>query len=154
MYAELILLLSGRTLDEETAQAKSIELEAALNEPEEWMLHLDPEEIRQLTVEIAIIDYVLIGDKIDELHELISHEFAEPLKPFPTREDNEKVRVAEYFAWLDRELDARSPSWELLAWDNDIDDNLHVIIVRRSDTDNILALAGTMGLRARRATDV
>ena len=86
----MIALLSGRTLDDEAVREKTDALETALREPEEWMLDFDPETIRQLTVEMAIIDYVLIGDKIDELHELISDEFAEPLKPFPYREDNEK----------------------------------------------------------------
>ena len=153
MYSELVSLLSGRTLDDEAVREMVAELDAALREPEEWMLDFDPETIRQLTVELAIIDYVLIGDKIDELHELISDEFAEPLKPFPYRDDNEKVLVADYFAWLDNELGARIPAWELLSWDNDLDDNLHVVIVRRLDTDRIVALADSLGLRVSRATD-
>ncbi|WP_428968963.1 hypothetical protein ACQR50_15330 [Sphingomonas sp. Xoc002] len=106
-----------------------------------------------MTVELAIIDYVLIGDKIDELHELISDEFAEPLKPFPYRDDLEKVLAADYFAWLDNELSARTPAWELLSWDNDLDDNLHVVIVRRSDTDRIITLAGSLSLRVSTAID-
>ena len=153
MYSELVTLLSGRTLDDEAVREMVAELDAALREPEEWMLDFDPETIGQLTVELAIIDYVLIGDKIDELHELISDEFAEPLKPFPYRDDNEKVLVADYFAWLDNELGARIPAWELLSWDNDLDDNLHVVIVRRLDTDRIVALADSLGLRVSRATD-
>lgn len=153
MYSELIALLSGRTLDDEAVREKTDALETALREPEEWMLDFDPETIRQLTVEMAIIDYVLIGDKIDELHELISDEFAEPLKPFPYRDDNEKVLVADYFAWLDKELQAGTTAWELLSWDNDLDDNLHVVIVHRSDTDRIIALADSMGLRVSRAID-
>lgn len=154
MYAELIALLSGRTLDDAAIREKTIALQAALREPEDWMLDLEPEVIRQLTVEMALIDYVVIGDKIDELHERISDEFAEPLDAFPDRGDGEKLLAADYFAWLDTVLAACSPSWELVSWENDLDDNLHVLIVRRSDTDRILSLAATAGLRVWRATDV
>lgn len=104
MYSELVTLLSGRTLDDEAVREMVAELDAALREPEEWMLDFDPETIRQLTVELAVIDYVLIGDKIDELHELISDEFAEPLKPFPYRDDNEK-------SWLRITSRGSTTSW-------------------------------------------
>lgn len=154
MYSELVTLLSGRTLDDEGVRDLADALQAAINDPEDWLADYDDETIRQLTVEMVLSDFVMMGDKIDELHELISDEFAEPLKPFPERADGEKVLAANYFAWLDAQLAARSPAWELLEWHNDLDDNLHVIIVRRSDTDHILALAGTMGFRVRRATQI
>ncbi|WP_428968964.1 hypothetical protein ACQR50_15335 [Sphingomonas sp. Xoc002] len=47
MYSELIALLSGQTLDDETVREKAVALETALREPEEWMLDFDPETIRQ-----------------------------------------------------------------------------------------------------------
>ena len=84
MYSELVTLLSGRTLDDEAVREMVAELDAALREPEEWMLDFDPETIRQLTVELAVIDYVLIGDKIDELHELISDDSPNRSSPFHT----------------------------------------------------------------------
>ncbi|WP_448664642.1 hypothetical protein ACG3SL_08220 [Sphingomonas sp. CJ20] len=152
MYRELVMLLSGRTLDDEGVREQADILEAALNDPEDWLNDFDDETARQLTVEMVLSDFVMIGDKIDELHALISDEFAEPLQPFPFREDKEKVLAADYFAWLDAQLAERLPAWELLQWHNDLDDNLHVIIVRRFDTDRILALAGTMGFCVRRAT--
>lgn len=151
MYTEFIALLSGRTLDDDEVQAKAAQLVAMIDEPEDWMVDLDfePETIAQLSVEMTLFEFFLVGDKIDELHELISDEFAEPLKPFPHRDDQEKVLVRDYFHWLDGELEARDPPWALVEWDNDLDDNLHVVIVRRSDTERVLALANELGFRAR-----
>ena len=64
------------------------------------------------------------------------------------------MRSKDYFAWLDAQLLARPTAWEVVSWHNGLDDNLHVVIVRRSDTDRLLALAGTMGLRVERATAI
>ncbi|PVE52774.1 hypothetical protein DC429_15720 [Arthrobacter sp. TPD3018] len=154
MYTEIVRLLSGGSLGDEAVREKAAELDAAVTDPEEWLLDYEPDEIRHLVVEMTLGEFFLIGDKIDELHELISDEFAESLPPFPYREDKEKVLVKDYFAWLDAELLARPTAWEVLSWHNGLDDNLHVVIVRRSDTDRLLALAGTMGLRVERATAI
>jgi len=154
IYTELIALLSGRTLDEDAAKASAIALDSAINDPEEWIADFDPQTIRQFAVEMVLFEYFLIGDKIDELHDLISDEFAEPLKPFPQSGDQKGLLAADYFNWLDDELKARPVQWELLSWQNGLDDNLHVVIVRRSDTDRILFLAETMGLRVRPAKNM
>ena len=154
MYTEIVRLLSAGALDDDAVREKAAEVDAAVTDPEDWLLDYDPEEIRQLVVEMTLGEFFLIGDKIDELHELISDEFAEPLPPFPYREDQEKVRSKDYFAWLDAQLLARPTAWEVVSWHNGLDDNLHVVIVRRSDTDRLLALAGTMGLRVERATAI
>lgn len=151
MYTEFITLLSGRTLEEDQARDLSAKLEAMIREPEDWMLELECEDVGQLAVELTLCDFFLIGDKIDELHELISDEFAEPLMPFPQRDSDRKLRASEYFAWLDGELEACDPPWALLEWRNGLDDNLHVVIVRRSDTGRILALAGEIGFHVRPA---
>jgi vanillate O-demethylase ferredoxin subunit len=82
MYTEIVRLLSAGSLDDEAVREKAAELDAAVTDPEAWLLDYEPEEIRQLVVEMTLGEFFLIGDKIDELHELISDEFAEPLPPF------------------------------------------------------------------------
>ncbi len=83
MYTEIVRLLSAGALDDDAVREKAAEVDAAVTDPEDWLLDYDPEEIRQLVVEMTLGEFFLIGDKIDELHELISDEFAEPLPPFP-----------------------------------------------------------------------
>jgi len=150
MYQELLILLSGGDLSEDEAAEKSATVEAGNSDPEyEWLVGYDPEEIVQIVIEFELIDYFLVGDKIDELHELISAEFADPLPPFPY----DKVDLTtDYFRWLDAEFASYPTPWEALLWHNFIDDNLHVVVVRRSDTERILYLAETMGLRVKRST--
>ncbi|MFT4248633.1 MAG: hypothetical protein QM581_11515 [Pseudomonas sp.] len=149
MLSELIALLTGNDLQgEELAEVVAC-IEASPDNPElAWVDGETAAEFIQFAVVAELGDFVLIADKVDELHTLVSDQFAEPLPDFP-----ESGMLAEdYFRWLDGVLAARQTPWELLLWGVRFDDNLYAFVVRRGDSPRILALAEAQGLLVERAT--
>ena len=150
--AELFELLSViRPLsDFNRAAMVDIILEAP-SEPEyQWFadLHDNPKAV----IGFALMDWIeedvmVVSDKIDELHDLISDLFRirrQPLPLFPDWYDKSKHIPKDYFAWLDHELAQRgmveNGGYELLQIDGGMDENIHAVPVNRADTDRILDL--------------
>lgn len=149
MLAELITLLTCDGLEGDELADCVARIKASPADPElEWIDGESPGEFMQFAILAELGDYLAIGDKLDELHEEISEQFADPLPPFPGRD----TLAVDYFQWLDGQLAARPTPYEILLWGNPFDDNLYAFIVRRRDTARVLDLAGGLGLLAERAT--
>ena len=155
--AELIHLLSGRDLEEEAVDLMVAAVRDARNDPDlDWMdEEAEQEEWTQIAIEFQLVNFIQTSDKVDELHELISNEFEVPLRDFPQHADKMDFLPDDYFRWLDEELAGRNPEaggYELILWGNQLDDNLHALVVFRRDTPRILELAEQLALRVERAT--
>ncbi|KQO00251.1 MULTISPECIES: hypothetical protein [Stenotrophomonas] len=149
MLTELITLLTCDGLEGDDLADCVARIEASPADPElEWIEGDGPAAFMQFAILAELGDFVAIGDKVDELHEEISEQFADPLPAFPGQE----MPAAEYFQWLDGQLAARPTPYEILLWGNHFDDNLYAFIVRRKDTARVLDLADGLGLLAERAT--
>jgi hypothetical protein len=148
MLSELITLLTCDDMQgKELADAVS-RIKASPMDPElDWLEGRSEAEYMQFAVPAELGGYFAMGDKIDELHEQINEQFADPLPEFP-----DGFWAAEYFEWLDEEIAARPAPFEALLWGNPFDDNLYVFIVGREDTARILELAGELGLLVEPAT--
>ncbi|MFT3721020.1 hypothetical protein [Pseudorhodoferax sp.] len=147
MLTELMALLTCDELDVDELAALVARIEAAPDDPELAFVEGEtPAEYMQ----IAVIreDFVMMSDRVDELHEQVSEQFAEPLPVFP----NHRMPAPDYFRWLDEHLAGGKMPYELLLWGNPYDyDNLNAIVVRRADTERILAIAAELGLLVERA---
>lgn len=155
--AELINLLSGRDLEEGTLDVLVAAVKDARNDPDlDWMdEEAEQEEWTQIAIEFQLVNFTQVSDKVDELHELISGDFQVPLRDFPPHADKMDFLPDDYFPWLDEELAGRNPEaggYELILWGNQLDDNLHALVVYRRDTARILELAEQLALRVERAT--
>ena len=149
---ELLHLLSCRQLQGEPLTACVDDVQRAdENEDYDWME--EASERRQFAVSSVLSDWVAIGDKVDELHEIIIDGFSEELPAYPYRDDKNDFTPPMYFRWLDDVLAAHGRGYELLLWDNAYDDNLYAFAVERADTQRILDLSGALGFSAYRATD-
>lgn len=149
---ELLHLLSGRELEGEALTVCAAAVNAADdNENLDWVD--DPIERRQIAVMGELSGWVAIGDKVDELHELISDGFQDPLPPYPYHDDKRDFPPSAYFRWLDDLLVQRGPGYELLLWDNSYDENLYALTVRRADMQRILDLSEAFGFTPSRALD-
>lgn len=149
MLKELVDLLTCRELDAEELASLAASIEGAADDPEfEWMEDPEPDELRQTALVFKLMEHFAVGDKIDEVHELISEWFSEPLPDFPDKPDGSKLLVSEYFAWLDPLLAERQDNggYEALVIDDRVSDNLNVILAWRADTPRILELATQLAL--------
>jgi hypothetical protein len=149
MLTELITLLTCDDLQGKDLAACVSRITASPMDPElDWIDGDSPAAFMQFAVLAELGDYLAIGDKLDELHEEISEQFANPLPAMP----QQALSAAEYFQWLDGQLAARPTPYEILLWGNPFDDNLYAFIVRRHDSPRILELAGELGLLIEPAT--
>lgn len=153
---ELIALLSGGEADEAELERLTAAVENAESDPDlEFMRELDADEAwyRAVALLFALGDHIASSDKIDELHEHISDQFAEPLPEFPSDFWGEPVE--HYFEWLDAALAARGREhggYRLLMLDAGLDDNMAAFVVRRPDVARILELAAVGNVRIERAS--
>jgi hypothetical protein len=170
MLKELVDILTCRELEPEQLLALTASIEEAVADPQSdwtddsspdqlpmtaWMEDPSPDEVMLAALHFKLYEHFAIGDKIDEVHELISDFFAEPLPDFPYREGGPKLLVSEYFAWLDPLLAERGNDdggYELLLLDDTCTDNLNAILVWRSDTPRALEIATELAFRLEQST--
>ena len=150
---ELLYLLSCRVLEGDELDARVEAVHAAdTNDDYDWMD--DALERREFAVQSELSEWVAIGDKVDELHELISDSFDDPLPPYPYHDDKGDFPPSAYFRWLDGVLAPCGPGYELLLWNNPYDENLHALAVHRADMPRVLELSHALGFSPSRATDM
>ncbi|SDW62735.1 hypothetical protein [Lysobacter enzymogenes] len=156
MLKELIDLLTAHELEPEQLESTVDAIEGAADDPDlAWLDEPSTEELMQTAIVFQLVDFTAVGDKIDEVHELISDFFADPLPDFPMHEDGRYFLPDEYFAWLDRQLIGRAGDnggYELLLLGQHYSEELHAIAVLRADTPRILELATEHALIIERAT--
>lgn len=156
MLKELIDLLTAHELEPEQLESTIDAIDGAADDPDlAWLDEPSTEELMQTAIVFQLVDFTAVGDKIDEVHELISDFFADPLPDFPMHEDGRYFLPDEYFAWLDRQLIGRAGDnggYELLLLGQHYSEELHAIAVLRADTPRILELATEHALIIERAT--
>ena len=150
---ELLYLLSCHVLEgDELDTCVETVRSADTSEDLDWID--EAHERREFAVQGELSEWVAIGDKVDELHELISDGFSDPLPPYPYPDDKRDFTPPMYFRWLDGVLAQRGPGYELLLWNNPYDDNLHALAVHRAEMPRILELSHALGFSPSRATDM
>jgi hypothetical protein len=153
---ELISLLTCGDETGEALEALAINIENAESDPDlSFMRELDADAAwyRAVALQFALADYTVCSDKIDELHEQISEQFADPLPEFPGEFWGEPVD--RYFAWLDGLIAARQQAqggYQLLTLETGMDDNIVAFVVLRNDVPRILTLAAAGDLRIESTT--
>ena len=143
MLSELITLLTcGDLQGKELANCASRVTASPMDPELAWIDGQHPGEYMQFALLAELGDYYATGATVDELHQEVSEQFADPLPDVP----DAGLSVPGYFQWLDGVLASRATAYQLLRWGGDFDDNLYTFIVRRGDTPRILALAAELGL--------
>ena len=151
MLKEIINILSMYDLDEAGLEhaLEDFELEKAN------YLEADPgneETAIQLGLLMAIADWVITSDKIDEFHEELQSYMTPPFPDFPK---GKKLTSNEYFLWLQGHLKSRNPSqggYELLLISGPTDDFNGALVFSR-DTEKVLNLCHELGIQIRKSTD-
>lgn len=148
---ELIDLLTFRQLDAEGVAKRTQEVRGAMDDPDlDWID--DPLDRLQFGVRAHLHEWIAASDRIDELHEQISADFAEPLPPFPERY-RARGSTYDYFRWVDGVLAELEPACDMLLWDSRYDEDWFVFVVYRADTARILDLTRQLGLAATRVVE-
>ncbi len=106
------------------------------------------------SLKFALANHCATGDKLDELHEQVVEMFGGELPDFPV--SSPKMTTPDYFRWLDTNLTnwSEDGGYEALSLDGHGGEDLCLFAVRRQDTDRVLHLAQTLGLRIERPLDV
>lgn len=156
MLKELVDLLTCRELDPKEVATLVAEIDGAAEDPDlEWMGDASPEELMQTALVFKLMEYIAVGDKVDELHEQINDFFGVPLGDYPRHADGREFLPEEYFAWLDPILAQRGKDgsgYELLLLDDSFSDELNAIVVRRPDTARVLEIAKKLELAIQPST--
>jgi hypothetical protein len=119
------------------------------NQELDFLAEIDVDDALYTAVglQFELSDFNACSDKIDELHEQLSEQFAEPLPEFPERFWGEPVDL--YFEWLDGALATRAiehGGYRLLLLEPGLDDNLVAFAVYRRDVPRIQELASEYGI--------
>lgn len=149
----LIDLLTCGELEADEVRQRAANVRNAADDPDlDWLDEPSEEELMQVALQSQLSDFFAIGDKVDEVHELIADIFEPPFPEYPHPPGTPDFLPDDYFRWLDDVLAKRGPGYELLLWGNQYDDNLYAIVVHRGNTDRILELAGGFSLLVERST--
>jgi hypothetical protein len=154
--ARLVSLLSSGAMDDAECVASAVRIRGAVDNPD-YAWSDDPATAMVLELLGCLEEDVATGDKIDEVHELLSDMFEKPLPEFhamwPSKAD---FTWLAYHTWLDQELARRAPDrggYDLISIDDSVSEEMHFIITMRKDTSEILKLGRELGFRINRAQD-
>ncbi|RKS25488.1 hypothetical protein CLV94_0522 [Flavobacterium endophyticum] len=155
---ELIgLLLADFELENEDDMWTSLQL--AVDNPKqylddneaEWLLEADPEGIVQYAVSNEVGEFMIIGDKIDEIHELIVDELEGDLPSYPYEK---KLNAADYIQWVTAEIKKEYPELELIEIGDSYGDNIQMMLVYAEDVPRIKELCEALNIRCNRADEI
>jgi hypothetical protein len=154
MLARLVALLSSGAMDAAQSAVCADRIRGAVDDPD-YAWADGPATAMTLELLLCLDDDVASGDKIDEVHELLSDMFETPLPDFhtlwPRKAD---FTWAAYHTWMDQELARRAPDrggYDLVSIDDGVSEDMHLVITLRPDTAEILKLGDALGLRITRA---
>ena len=112
----------------------------------EWIIESDEDDAFEYSIMNELFDFLLRGDKIDEVHELIDESLDNSIGDFPT-----DVRyTAEYFAWLQPKLNQKNPPLEIIEIADSYSDELQLIIVEKNNVDDIAILCHELNVSFRK----
>lgn len=155
---ELIgLLLADFELENENDMWASLQL--AVDNPNqylqendaEWLLEADPEGILQFAVSNEIGEFLIVGDKIDEIHELIVDELDGDLPSYPYEK---KLNAADYIEWVSAEIKKEYPELELIELGDSYGDNIQLMLVYGEDVPRIKQLCEEFNIRCNSANEI
>ncbi len=145
----LIDLLTRGALERTDLAGRAAQVRDARRDPQLAWMHGDEEpRIMQAALLLRLKGIVLTSAKLDELHERISESFDEPLPPVPS--DRRDFWSEDYFEWLDEIVGARD--LEVMMLPDTFEDQLAAVVVKRTDTPRILALAEELKLIVEKST--
>ena len=157
---ELInLLLADFELEENEQEEILINLGGFLNDQKaylvendaEWILEVASESTLQFAISNEISDFLIVGDKIDEIHELIVEEFEDDFPSFPYEK---KFNAADYIEWVSKELAENYPELELIEFGDSFGDSIQLLFVLGKDTKRIKELCNELNIRCNRTDEI
>lgn len=116
-----------------------------------WVLEADPEGVLQFAIANEIGEFMIIGDKIDEIHELIVEELEDDFPPYPYEK---KFNAADYIEWVSGEIKKEYPELELIEIGDSFGDNIQLMLVLGDDVDRIKELCDELNIRCNRANEI
>jgi len=157
---ELInLLLADFELEENEQEEILINLGGFLNDQKaylvendaEWILEVASESTLQFAISNEISDFLIVGDKIDEIHELIVEEFEDDFASFPYEK---KFNAADYIEWISKELEENYPELELIEFGDSFGDSIQLLFVLEKDTKRIKELCNELNIRCNSTDEI
>ncbi|WP_153392821.1 hypothetical protein [Chryseobacterium vaccae] len=102
----------------------------------EWVIESNEGHAFEFSVINELFSFLLRGDKIDEVHELIDESLNNIIGDFPS-----EIKYADdYFKWLGPQLSQEDPPLEIIELGDSYSDELQLIIVEKHNVENISRL--------------
>lgn len=117
----------------------------------EWLEEFAPEDALQFAITNEIYDFIIVGDKIDEIHELIVDEFEGDFPEYPYEL---KLNTQEYLEWVSNQLDENYPDLELIEFGDSFSDSIQLLLVLKKDVGRIKELAAEFDIRCNRVDEI
>ncbi|MYN13764.1 hypothetical protein GSY71_11515 [Pusillimonas sp. TS35] len=108
----------------------------------------DPKGVTAYIVFLELEDYFAVSDTVDELYEQIIDAFEQPQLPEYPYEDNDFETVADFYRWVDAQLLAHHPRYQLISFGESYTNDFQVVLVYREQAADILDLCARLSLAA------
>ncbi|MCS4304717.1 hypothetical protein [Chryseobacterium sp. BIGb0232] len=116
------------------------------NNEAEWVIEGDEDGAFEFSVTNELFNFLIRGDKIDEVHELIDESLNNALGDFPAG-----IRYApDYFVWLQPKLNQEEPPLEVIELADSYSDELQLIIIEKHNLESISKLCQELRVHFRR----
>ena len=117
----------------------------------EWLEEFAPEDALQFAITNEIYDFIIVGDKIDEIHELIVEEFEGDFPEYPYEL---KLNTQEYLEWVSKQIDENYPDLELIEFGDSFGDSIQLMLVLKKDVARIKELASGFNIRCNTTDEI
>jgi hypothetical protein len=117
----------------------------------EWLEEFAPEDALQFAITNEIYDFIIVGDKIDEIHELIVDEFEGDFPEYPYEL---KLNTQEYLEWVSKQVDENYPDLELIEFGDSFGDSIQLLLVLKKDVARIKELASEFNIRCNKTDEI
>lgn len=117
----------------------------------EWLQEYAPEDTLQFAITNEIFEFIIIGDKIDEIHELIVDEFEGDFPEYPY---DLKLNTQEYLEWVSKQIDENYPDLELIEFGDSFGDSIQLMLVLKNDVPRIKELCTTFNIRCNKTHEI
>jgi len=117
----------------------------------EWLKEFAPEDALQFAITNEIYDFIIVGDKIDEIHELIVDEFEGDFPEYPYEL---KLNTQDYLEWVSKQIDEHYPDLELIEFGDNFGDSIQLLLVLKKDVTRIKELASEFNIRCNKTDEI
>lgn len=117
----------------------------------EWLQEFAPEDALQFAITNEIYDFIIVGDKIDEIHELIVEEFEGDFPEYPYEL---KLNTQEYLEWVSKQIDENYSDLELIEFGDSFGDSIQLMLVLKKDVARIKELASGFNIRCNTTDEI